>query len=405
MGKSLSVARVGALIKRELGAYLTLLLPETLRSRFIPFRYQWSFSDIKTVARPARGDVRLLIAPANYGGQAYQWSRAARTLPGVSAVNLRFNDEGSIIRGPSDFSVKKKVGQTSHLWARRQRKAIKKNFTHVLIEAEAPILGPLYGSDLEAEIKDLQKAGIKVGLVSHGTDTRLPSLHAELEPDSPFHEALGGFTERAERSAKSNLELMDKLDLPEFVSTPDLLQFRPKARWLPGISPLNPWADITPTRLESEKPVVMHVPGRRRALKGTDFIEPAMRRLHDEGLIEYLHVESATREEMAEHMRHADIVVNQVAMGLYATVAIEGMLAGRVVVSQVWDSVRDHIQSQTGAEVPVVEAKGDTVYDVVRHIVENREQYRDLGEKSKEFALQVHSYAHAAQVLQPFLTN
>ena len=385
-------------MKREVAAYVLPALPKRLRDRVVAPEYNWSHKDLKPVAVSKPGRTRLLVARANYGGQGYQWARAAETLPGVSAVNLRFLADDNFIRGPSDFDVKKNVGQSSHIWARRQRRAIKKHFTHVLIEAELPICNALYDGDLAAEVRDLQDAGIKVALASHGTDTRLPSLHRKLEKDSPFLSPLGGFTEIAEARASANIAVMERLKLPEFVSTPDLLRFRPNAKWLPGVSAAEQWTAFPPTRLESEKLVVLHVPGRRGELKGSESISSAMLRLEEEGLIEYREIRNANREEIAAQIREADVVVNQVSMGLYATVAVEAMLAGRIVVAQVWDSVREHIKAQTGLDVPIIEANARTAYDVVKDIAQNREPFKNLGQRSRDFALVAHSRERAGQV-------
>lgn len=392
-------------LRREIAAYTIPALPEPLRTRIVPPEYNWTHRDLKDVATGGPAPTRLLIARANYAGQAYQWARGAETLPGVSAANLHFLRDGDYTAGPSDFAVKKTVGEGSHIWARRQRKAIRDSFTHVLIEAELPILGPLYAGDLMQEIRDLQDAGIKVGLVSHGSDTRLPSLHRQLEPHSPFHDDLGGLTKILEEKVSKNFALMDELDLPEFVPTPELLHFRPRAKWLPLITSPEKWIDTPPTQLTNEKLVVAHVPGGQPAFKGTSSIAPALRRLHNEGLIEYMELHDVPFADMPASFAKADVVVNQVDMGLYATVAVEAMLSGRIVVSQVWESVRQHIHSQTGLDVPVIEANRDNVYDVVKDIALNREKYRYVGRESREFALAAHSREHVGLVLQEFLES
>ena len=392
-------------LRREIAAYTIPALPEPLRTRIVPPEYNWTHRDLKDVATGGPAPTRLLIARANYAGQAYQWARGAETLPGVSAANLHFLRDGDYTAGPSDFAVKKTVGEGSHIWARRQRKAIQDSFTHVLIEAELPILSPLYEGDLVQEVRELQDAGIKVALVSHGTDTRLPSLHRELEPYSPFHGDLDGLTRILEDKVQKNLEVMDELDLPEFVSTPDLLQFRPDAQWLPLVIDPDIWLEPEPTRLTNEKLVVAHVPGGQPAFKGTPSITPALQRLHDESLIEYVELRDVPFAEMPKRLAEADIVVNQVDMGLYAAVAVEAMLSGRVVVSQVWDSVRQHIRSQTGTDLPVVEANRTNLYDVIKDIAINREKYRDIGQKSREFALAAHSREQAGLALREFLES
>ena len=389
-------------IRREAAARVLPSLPSPLRSRLVDPKYNWSRADLRNVATAPEGDKRLLIAPANYGVQGHYWARAAETLPGVSAVNMRFVSDNPTMGSPSDFSVRRNVGQWSHIWGRNQFEAIKDGFTHVLIEAELPILGGLHEGDLRREIDALQNAGIKVATVAHGTDVRLPSKHRELEEFSPFVEGFPHL-DALEKKVRENHKLLDELGLPEFVSTPDLLQFRPNATWLPTVSDSEKWGNLQKPQLEDHKPVVLHMTSRRPALKGGPHIDAAMRRLEDEGLIEYVAADKIPFAEMPALVERSDIIINQVAMGLYAMVAIEGMMAGRIVVSQVWDSVRETIRNETGLDVPVVEANPDTLYQVVKDIVQNPDQYSHLGPAGQEFAKQVHSKERAAAALSGFL--
>ena len=247
---------------REVAARVLPALPSPARRRLVDPKYDWSTADLRNVATAKLGDKRLLIAPANYGVQGHYWARAAEVLPGVSAVNMRFVSDNPTMGSPSDFSVRRNVGQWSHIWGRNQLKAIKDGFTHVLIEAELPILGGLYEGDLRKEVEALQDAGVRVGTVAHGTDVRLPSKHRELEPYSPFTEGFPHL-EALEKKVAENHDLLDELNLPEFVSTPDLLQFRPNAEWLPTVSDPEKWGNLKDTQLGSRKPVVLHFPSRR----------------------------------------------------------------------------------------------------------------------------------------------
>ncbi len=399
-----------AWLRREVAAWLLPALPVRLRARIAPTS-SWSHADLRSVATPVktRGPsqsvTRLLIGPANFGGQGYRWARAAETLPGVAAVNLRFVRPGASSLGPSDFTVDQQVGRRSHLWARRQKRALTTSVTHVLLEAGQTILGGLHGSDLQAEVAALQRAGIKVGLISHGSDVRSPALHRTLEPASPFHSALAGLTATLEAKTAATHARMDELSLPEFVSTPDLLQYRPNATWLPLTTDPDLWLGVTPTQLRGKKLSVLHVPGGAPELKGTADIRAAMRRLEAEGLVEYREVSGVPHAAMPELLAWADVVVNQVNMGLYAVVAVEAMFAGRIVVSQVGASTRAHIRRQVGVDLPIVEASAASLYDAVRDIALNREDYRDLGEQSRQFALTAHSPVRAAEVLRPFLED
>lgn len=391
--------------RRELVAQAAPRFPERVRSRLLPDEYNWSIRDMQTFAQPKDAPIRLLIAPANYASQGYFWARAAETLPGVSATNLRFLRDGLVPTTPSDFDLKGKVGKSSHLWARKQRRVIHSQFTHVLIEASRPILGALYDGDLVREVQDYMAAGIKVGFVSHGSDTRLPSLHRSITDRSPFYSDLDGLTQVLEDKVRSNYEVLDSLGLPEFIPTPELRDFRPGARWLPLLADSKDWASLPPPSFSDGKLKVLHVPSRQPALKGSHAIRPALRKLHDEGLIEYVELGGIPYGEMPSQVSRAQVVVNQVDMGLYATAAVEAMYAGRLVVADVWQSVRDFIKQDTGWDLPIVQADGNTVYDVVKHIALHLEQYEATARQGKDYALSVHSQKKVADTLSDFLLS
>lgn len=390
-------------IRREASARVLPLLPQAIRRRFVPSKYDWSYRDLRTVAtaRPAR--VRLLIAPANYGSQGYYWARAAETLPGVSATNLRFLRDDVKVVGPADFTVRRNVGVSSHLWARKQRRQILEDFTHILIEANLPTLSALYAGSLTEEIRYYENSGIKVGLVSHGSDMRLPSKHRALEERSPFHGELSGLTAALEYRAVANHLFWDSFTGPKFVPTPELLSFRDDAKWLPLLTDKRRWDHMRPPNLGGDKITVLHAPSSQPALKGADYIVEALMRLDEEGLINYLEVKGVPYDQMPHYVQQADVVVNQVNMGLYATAAVEAMYAGRLVVADVWGSVREFIKEDTGWDLPIVQANGDTVYDVVRQIALGPAGYRETAEAGQRFALEVHSQEKAAETLSDFL--
>ncbi|MBD8022242.1 glycosyltransferase family protein [Microbacterium gallinarum] len=389
-------------VRTEISARMAPALPAALRRRLVPAEYSWSYADLRPVARAKPGNTRLLIARANFASQGYYWARAAETLPGVSAVNLAFGWAPEIAHIKPDVAVKGNVGRHSHLWARKQRKAILRGFTHVLYEAERPLLPTLYDGDLVAEINDLQDHGIAIAMVSHGSDTRVPSRHVELEPYSPFVDPLGGLTANLETSTRLNHQALDALGLPTYVSTPDLLLYRPEATWLPTLTDPQRWERLPASAFGTRTPVVLHVPS-RSALKGTAAISPAMRRLEHLGLIHYVEAERVPYEDMPTMIARADIVIDQLSMALYGVASVEAMLAGRIVVAQAGQHIRTHIARETGWDLPIVEANPATISDVVEDIATHPGHYRDRIEQGRRFAREVHSDAAAAAALEPFL--
>lgn len=393
-------------LRNEVVARVAPALPRKLREKLVPQVYSWSYADLKIIAT-AQGQAaktRLLIAPANYASQAHYWARAAETLPGVFAQNLAYGHSPSTIVLKPDVVAHANAGKYSKLWAQKQRKAILRDFTHVLYEAERPILGGFYGGDVIAEISDLQKHGIKVAMLSHGSDVRTPSRHVEIERFSPFVEPLNGLTESLEIRTAQNHRVLEAFDVPKYVSTPDLLDYLPEATWLPTLTDAARWEQLAATSLGQRTPVVLHVPS-RSALKGTVSIRSAMRRLEAEGLIEYLEAEGVPYNDMPGMIERADIVIDQVSMGLYGIASIEAMLAGRLVVAQAGDRIREHIQRETGRELPIIEANPDTLYDVVKDVAQSPTEYEERVGYGREFARDVHSPERVAKKLAPFLLS
>lgn len=401
-------------LRLESAARVLPLLPESLQARVGSPDKTWTHADLREIAAPERGKTRLIIAPANYAGQGFRWARAAETIPGVAAANLqRRSAEAGVGDGfafPADASVRKNVWAYSHLWQRRQQEALE-NATHVIIEAASPIV-PTTKDDRGAwrltvqEVRDLQAKGVKVALLWHGTDVRLPSKHAELEKFSPYT-GFQDFTEsRLERVVRENYDLADELGVTEFVSNPYLRAFRPTAVWLPTQADPERWDMVGPGDRcpQHARPVVLHAPS-SGPMKGTDAIRGAMAALDERGLIDYREITGVPSEDMPRHVAEADIVIDGIRNGQYGVASLEAMLARRVAVAHVWDSVRKEMATTTGMDLPVVEANPETIGRVVESLVSDPDLRRELGERGREYVLNAHSQAAAARVLSGFLLH
>lgn len=342
--------------------------------------------------------VRLYVGPTNYAGQGYLWSRAVeRHLDGVGAVNMAAEaDHG--FRFPADDAVPIATYLMSHRW-QQEREAYLRRFTHVLFEAERPLLGRLHAGDAFAEARSLRDAGLHVAMMCHGTDVRLPSRHRAAGRWSPFHD--DPRFEVLEDTARRNLAGLEALGAPVFVSTPDLLDDVPTATWCPVVVDPARWRTDA-AALERARPRVVHVPS-SSAVKGTALVAPVVERLAAEGVVDYEVVEGVPAARMPDLYAGADVVLDQFRIGSYGVAACEAMAAGRVVVGHVTPEVRERVRRATGKELPVVEATPDTLRDVLVDVVARRERYRDLAADGPEFVAAVHDGALAAAALRPFL--
>jgi hypothetical protein len=341
---------------------------------------------------------RLLIAPANYAGQAGAWARAVREhVPGVSAMNLR----AGVLKNPfpADCTVPTSTYAGDLEWRLQWRSQVMETVTHVIVEANLPILGASSGTAAD-NVLDLQRAGKKVALLSHGSDGRIPSVHAANERWHPY-DALDPRVVRAlEVRSRSNVEAYRSFDGPVFVSTPGLVEFIPDARWLPNIIDIARWhRDDEP--LHRPVPVVAHVPSGPQ--KGSHMIDPILERMAAAGQIEYRRLEGVPFDAMPELYGTADIVVEQFGIADYSAAACEAMAAGRVVVSRVADKVRERVLDQTGLQLPIEEANPTTLEQVILKLIADPDRARELAARGRDYARKVHDGRRSAAILGEWL--
>ena len=135
---------------------------------------------------------------------------------------------------------------------------------------------------------------------------------------------------------------------------------------------------------------VVHAPN-HRALKATESLEEAVRDLREEGLrIRLDLLERRPNAEVRRAVLDGDIVAEQF-LGGYGLFAIEGMSAGKPVLSNMsWmaDDLREQI-----ADCPIVDATRETLRDRLRTLVTDPALREQLGRESREYVLRRHSYA------------
>lgn len=375
-------------------------LPESLRAGMFPSRNGYRMADIPLPVNAPEGAVRLFIAPANSAGQGWEWARAAQGLAGVGAVNMQI-DGARRFGFPASYDVPSAVVAHSPRWSKAHWEAVAGGFTHVLAESQRSLFGSWFAGDVVAEHRALADAGIAVAAVCHGSDVRSPQRHRESEPWSPFHDETLELTRSLSASVARNHAILDELDGIEFVSTPDLLLDRPRARWLPVVVDATRWAVDALPSLE-KRATVFHAPS-LAGLKGTALVMGGLRRAHEAGLIDLQTPERVPSARMPQLVARADIVVDQFSLGIYGVAAVEAMAAGRLVVSHVSRFVRETVYAQTGLELPIVEATADTLIDVLCDVRERPDHYGAIGAQGPAFARAVHDGHRSAAVLGGFL--
>ncbi|HCS61199.1 MAG TPA: hypothetical protein DIW46_07365 [Microbacterium sp.] len=355
----------------------------------------WTYdeSEVPAAVRAPLSQPSAYIGPVNYSAQASQWARALKSRS-IDAVNVAIEVPGGY-SFPSDAIVPPAVYEMSERW---QDDAFERaaQFSHVLIEAERSLFGRKFDRDLHREVQALQDRGVAVAMIAHGTDVRLPGRHAELSALSPYRDKDWYFGKEA-RDAARNVELLATLDVPVFVSTPDLIDFVPNASWCPVVIDPTTWERVE--HVERTGPLrVVHAPTNPR-IKGTHLIEPVLERLQSEGVIEYRRITGVPHSEMPGVFAETDIVLDQFRLGSYGVAACEAMASGCVTIGHLDSWVRDRVKAETGHHAPLVEASPDTLEATLRVLAADEYQRGDVAQRSRAFVREVHDGRLSAEIL------
>ena len=137
--------------------------------------------------------------------------------------------------------------------------------------------------------------------------------------------------------------------------------------------------------------VVAHAPNHRR-IKGTDELLGCVERLRAEGLpVRADLLSGRSNEDVREAIRSADVVADQFIAG-YAMFAIEGMAAGKPVLSALGWMPPEVAGTEAIRSCPIVDTDLEQLEPNLRRLIADAGLRRELGRSGREFALSHHSY-------------
>jgi hypothetical protein len=155
-----------------------------------------------------------------------------------------------------------------------------------------------------------------------------------------------------------------------------------------------PYAAVDPAAIrpeplpEGEELIVAHAPT-DRVIKGTQHVIEAVDALRDEGVAIRLDlVEGVTRDVALERLAAADLLVDQLRLGWYGTVAVEAMALGRPVLSYIREDEPE--DNPFGADLPIVRTTSATLVDDLRALSADRGRLRELGVAGRAFVEEHH---------------
>jgi hypothetical protein len=150
-------------------------------------------------------------------------------------------------------------------------------------------------------------------------------------------------------------------------------------------------------------------PTSQRNIKSTHIYLPVIQRLKNAGLsVELVFVKDKPNKVARYYQLQSDIIVDMLTVGFYGANVREGLMLGKPVVCYLRPEWLESIRREMPGfveELPVISATPETVYDVLEDLVTHPEKRREIGRRSREFAVKWYSHRRAAARFDKIYTD
>ena len=304
--------------------------------------------------------VRILVGPANYGGQDVHSAKQLTSL-GFDAKSLasasRFSFERELhLETLSLLELETLLGSMSHfLWTALKPVIGRREFQHSQ-------------EGLNLQYSRLSELGLTVVPYLRGSEVRDVDKHADSNVWSPFRDLDQETLKTLRKISTASRDFISSLTGPKLISTPDLWSDVPDGIWLPHLQTAGPFKAGTNGSLSKGRLVVLHATS-RSWMKGTQHVDKAMNHLQALGLVHYLKMEGQSHDRVIRALECADVVIDQLALGSYGVFAVEAMARGLPVVGNITPDLRNRLAGAQG----IIQADPDRLGEVVAQLAQSDE--------------------------------
>lgn len=148
-----------------------------------------------------------------------------------------------------------------------------------------------------------------------------------------------------------------------------------------------PTREFTPQypEIQNQKIVIVHSPS-AVITKGSNYIIPVVESLKKKYNIEFLLLHDVPRQKVLEAMVTADIFIDQIIIGSFASAAIEAMSFGKPVLAYIAPSV---YKMGVAEDCPVVNVNPDNLEEKLTELIENPQMRHEIGRLSRRYVERV----------------
>lgn len=333
--------------------------------------------------------IRVLHCPTDVGGNAWPLSRAERELGMQSDVMVmeasKYSFRADVIL--SKAGEKPRLVRELRRWAFLVRNLHRYDIFHFNGGQSFftyPKLGIFY-----IDLPFIRHFGKKIVMTFSGCDARFPS-----DCGACAHEATPCRFERTERLRHRRCELAESYTDYIFVTTPDLKLSLPTAEWRPQTRFIpDDVISLAPDGVNrvSGPFQVVHAPT-RRVKKGTGIIEKTVLQLMNNGIdIKLILIEGMTHDRALETMRSADVVIDQLYIGWYGGVSVEGMALSKPVICYINPKFLDLVPDEVRSQLPLISATTIELGGKLQELIGKPAVRTSLGRKGQSYVMEWHN--------------
>jgi hypothetical protein len=279
--------------------------------------------------------MKVLHLPTSVGGNAWGLAQGERRI-GLDAKVLTTSN--TWLGYPSDISLQ---------WDKKGSAAVFLSSIKTFLKYRNRF--DVFHFNFGSTLIDFRKFGIhhwdlpfysknkKIIFTYNGCDARQKYKTMKRVDFSSCHEkeCYGGICNNGERDKmrENRINIVSKYAQHIFAVNPDLLYFLPKniSSFLPYT--IAAWYDIETVPYKIGRTIkIVHSPT-NRAVKGSHYILQALENLKKRYDIEIVLVENKPYKEALRDYEKADLIIDQVLLGWYGGVSVEGMKMGKPVVA------------------------------------------------------------------------
>lgn len=133
-------------------------------------------------------------------------------------------------------------------------------------------------------------------------------------------------------------------------------------------------------------PIILHVPT-SSFVKGTQYVIDIIQQLKSDGYqFEFRMKRQLTQTEMYEEIAACDVYIDELLCGSHGVTAVETMAAGKPTITY----IRPDLVSKFPAEMPLVNANPDTLYEKLKELIVNPTLRIDISFKSRRYVEKYH---------------